>query len=367
MKKQSIAAAAILVSSAFVSSVAGADKPAQSDGDLQCDSLESFAKLDPSVALEGAMAEQAEQLSAELIGQAEVTAIAEENALPPDEAQAAGVEPTMVSPEYSGVEGVRAVVFDADANPTVIAVPDAPRPETGYPTLTSCVRDQDIDTVDDAITGLDVEGEEFVAAGYSPYADRIDIRTSLDPRVVADALPASLTDRHIRIRQANASRADRRWDYAAHYAGARINDGSGGYECSSGFHVWSSAYGPFMLSAGHCSSGVSQVFNNGDNSQYFGTVSAYSFPNPDLLMMNGSTYVGRTYSEPNQTGWARVEGASNPGYNVSYCNNGANSRETCSNLTDASDTFCDAGGCTTNLAYHERACAWGPIVAPRVS
>ncbi len=364
MKLRVIAAALAIVCPALISSAGSAGSAAQSTDTVECDSLERFSKLDPTVELDDTLVDEAQQLTAELVGHDEVTAIAEVDALPPDEARAAGIEPKTVMPQQLGVHGVRAVVFDSDGNPTVVVTPDVPRPALAYAMLVSCVRDQDLAAVDEGIAAISLIDDQFVSAGYSPFTDRIQVVTNLDPKAIAAALPYAMPGRQMSVDNAKASRADRRWDFAQHYAGAQINDGSSsGYDCSSGFYVWSAAYGPFMLSAGHCSWGVPQVFNNGNNSQYFGTVAARSFPNPDLLIMNGSTYIGRTYSGPDQTTWARVEGASNPTYSISYCNNGASSLETCSNLSNSVSTYCDASGCTTDLAYHERACAWGPIAA----
>jgi hypothetical protein len=253
---------------------------------------------------------------------------------------------------------VRAVVFAASGEPTVVVAPDGPREVSGYKTLVSCVSDESIASTTEALTTIKLTGDDFVAAGYSPYTDRIEIRTSLDGASLAERIAKSLVERDYTLIAAQAGgRADRRWDGTPHYAGSQINDGAGGYDCSSGFYV-SGYYGPFALSAVHC---PGNAFNNGNNTVFYGNVATRQFPNPDMLMMNGAAYTGRTYSEANQTSSAGISGAGDPGYNISYCNNGATSLETCSNMTSRSSTFCDAAGCTFDLAYHERACAWGVI------
>lgn len=98
-----------------------------------------------------------------------------------------------------GIPGVRAVMFAADGTPTVIVAPDARPPALEFEVLVSCVSDQDIRAVNDAVAAIPISGDGFASAGYEPFSDAIQVVSNLPSDIVRAALPSNLSDRQLTV------------------------------------------------------------------------------------------------------------------------------------------------------------------------
>jgi hypothetical protein len=262
-----------------------------------------------------------------------------------------------LSATYDKIAGVRGILFDSAGAPTLVVSPDSERSAlpNGVGVLTSCVTDQSLAETIRVVTATKLIDEQFISVGYNPYTDKIAVISSLPVDEINRDLP---NPDDVAVSSGSAARTGRNDDGPPHYSGARLVFPGG--QCSSGFYA-TSGYGPFMLTAGHCGN-LYDAVSNGTGSSSFGSVAARSFPNPDLMIINGSTYAGRVYNAANTTSNTGVSGSGDPSLGVSYCNFGSFILLACSNYNILSTQYCDTGGCTNNLAYTERACAWGPVV-----
>ncbi len=336
-------------------------------GDVSaCSTDAAFQSLDYEVDLRGHAAESSEEITAEVMGTPELTSISLGDVQSPIDAAVLGIKPHVDVAPRPGLQGVRAVVFDSEGNPTIVLSPEAPDPDiASLPSLAgvkvdilrSCIPTKDIQAV-----RLLVE-ESFDRAAviaYVPFNDRVMIASDEKWELIERTV--SMLHGRVDVVHQEVGLFSRPSDAAPHYAGAVIKNNQTNNYCSSGYKVWSSAYGAFALSAGHCGD-LNQTFNSGGN--FYGTVMADA-PNPDVLMMNGSTYTGRTYSENDDTSWRAINGTAVPSTNQSYCNNGAFSRETCANpwSVDAEFLVPSAGVTIPHLIVQKRECAWGILGRP---
>lgn len=296
----------------------------------ECDPVDRFERLDLEYVLPNHLADRAEALTAELERQ-----------------------------------GVRAVVFDATARPTVIVDRTFDTTQVGYATLVSCVSDAELDSVRARLRTLNLAKGESIGFGYDIRHDRIDIDTSLDERAIRIALPEPLADSDlVHVARIGLERLSRSSDQSPHRGGAHTNGAEGG--CSSGFPIKHPSFGNSILTAGHCGACGTNVAN-GNYSDSFGTVIQNPY-RPDLgnveydfAVVDGSTYTGRIYTQTNDTTTDALDGHTGPSLNVGYCMVGAESRRLCAEYDDLTREFCDAGGCTRHTALAERVCTSGVL------
>lgn len=322
-----------------------------------------FAMLDQELSLTGNLADRAERITAEVMGSPEITSIEERQALTSDDSARSMVQRTLEVPASPGIPGARAVAFDEVGNPYVVMSPNSPvadidrLPYSGavdVTVLTSCITDKEIVDLRGAIQK---ESDRPALLGYNAFDDVLILITDESLDKVQKAL--AVTTSRIELIDEAVGQFARGADAAPHFAGSIISNNQAGGFCSSGFRVWNAAFGNLALSAGHCGN-LNQTMNSGTN--FYGTIVADS-TSLDLLMMNGSTYAGRTYSANDDTTNQRINGASSPSLNVSYCNNGGYSRETCSNpLFVLGDYIAGPGLSWTNVTVHRRECSWGVVL-----
>lgn len=143
-------------------------------------------------------------------------------------------------------------------------------------------------------------------------------------------------------------RSGRSNDAAPHWGGAQLQR-AGVLNCTSGFTVVNSTGDRAIMAAGHCYN-LNETVPNGNNTSSFGKVVFRTFPEPDLLSISTSTYVGRHYSEISDLGGRRVQGALDPALNVGYCQYGSVSLRICTGYVTLNTSFTDSSGTTYNLA-----------------
>jgi hypothetical protein len=219
----------------------------------------------------------------------------------------------------------------------------------------SCVSTEDLDRVQEVASTWNYRDGEFFSIGYSAFDDAILV-TSTIPRDegykgltrggVSLKTGMHATINYIEVETESVGRLGRSNDAAPHWGGAQI--WRSGAQCSSGFTVVNSTGDRAIMSAGHCFE-LGQSIENGVGSSV-GTVVFRTFPDPDLLSISGSSYVGRHYSEVSDVGGRRVQGSTDPALNVGYCEYGAVGLRICTGYVTTNTTYTDASGSTTNLA-----------------
>jgi hypothetical protein len=259
----------------------------------------------------------------------------------------------------ASVRGVRGLLLLTDSTFRLIVGPDFVPPTDGWAkdlgieVVTSCIPDQFIDLARSEISKLALANNPkgYTSVGYSPVSDSVEaFSTALSDsemdRAVSSAFKGDSADWWLSLYTGvDGGPAFRSADVANHFGGSKIvilkNFPGGNKICSSGFYV-TSPYGPFMLTAKHCSldqNGVPKIgypvangvpSNTGSSS--FGSIAAVAGSGLDFALINGSTYAGRTYSFTDDTSSRPVFGT--VGYNLidSFCNYGHVTRRRCAGV-----------------------------------
>jgi hypothetical protein len=275
---------------------------------------------------------------------------------------------------FEGHPGFRAAIYDGLSTAIVV---DGER-MTEWDALMgrelriakSCVPETLIVATMAAVTGLELGDADFATSAYDALEDAVLVATTLLPHLVSDAIGKELDGNSglesvassvkagtLRITQASpgsSSRMGRNDDSEPFRGGSRIRLGDA--VCSTGFTLGGTAWGTVEVTAGHCGTNGTSVWN-GQSSNLVGTLRGRSLPNPDLAVIAGKNYVAKSYSAYNLTSSKNISGSANPATGVSYCQMGAISWRVCTSYDALNAAFCDDSGCTNNLAYAEQGCS----------
>jgi hypothetical protein len=149
------------------------------------------------------------------------------------------------------------------------------------------------------------------------------------------------------------SRAGRTNNTSPFYGGGKINVSvpQGLNLCTTGFYISSSSNGTVMVIAGHCSEGLnSRAVWNGNNSAQIGNTEGVRFPDPDLGLIDGSSFDDRSFAWNDQTTHKDISGALEPTTGVAYCQFGAVSLRRCYSYIALDVAYEDVYGVTNHLA-----------------
>lgn len=250
--------------------------------------------------------------------------------------------------------------------------------DEGATVVSSCVQTGVLDSAKKVISDATHDSGEFSSVAYNVFTDSVELATTLDVGLIRDAvgdefqkttgalLDLALANADLVI-VASAPSADNRLagrltDTTPFYGGAKViyPNGSG---CSTGFHINSGTNGTVMVTAGHCGTNGS-VLVNGQGSIVVGTVEGRSLPDPDLALIDGKDYAGRSYSANNTSSSKRITDARNPGTGTLYCQMGYKVQRLCASYSSLSAQYCDIQGCTNLLAFTSRSCDIGVLGLP---
>lgn len=231
-----------------------------------------------------------------------------------------------------------------------------------------CVHAEAVEEVKALVAAAAHGRDDFSSVSYNVFTDSVDVITSLDAASLADELGAKgdfeLTSmvRVVESEAGSVSRmAGRLADTAPFFGGARISLPLGG--CSTGFYLNSATRGTVMLTAGHCASNGTTV-RNWNDTLTVGVIEGRSLPNPDLAVIDGQSYAARSFSANDNTSSKAISNAVNPTTGATYCQLGGFSYRICSTYSSLNAQFCDASGCTNDLAFTSRDCTLGTLVRP---
>lgn len=280
--------------------------------------------------------------------------------------------------EFEDAPGFRGVLATADGSYSIVVEPGTGedwgiRASTaGANVIESCVDTSIVDEARKLITSLDYGSKDYSAAGYDVLLDAVSVRSSLALDAIKNAMSSAkggnvetaIADRTLRIdtgQPGEIGRLGRLNDGSPFWGGAKVIIAGGG--CSTGIYINSSTNGTAMVTAGHCGLNGNEAWN-GNDTLLVGTMEGRKFPNPDLALIDGKSYSGKTYCGNDTTTNCSVTGWANPTTGVTYCNMGYAIRRACSAYSILNDDFCDSSGCTTNLAYTSRPCSVGALGFP---
>ena len=289
--------------------------------------------------------------------------------------------------EYQGIPGFRVVVHDADG-PVVIVDParlgewKERMAETGVRVAPSCVSETLIVVAQAAVSRLLMGEGDFGSAGYDAITDAVTVDSTFPIDEVLGAIESALGGttptageadvtrvQITRSERGSVSRASRTDDAPDFYGGAKIqiDIGTGStFKCTTGFYINSASNGTVMLTAGHCSNYGTWPLTvyNGNVTYTLGSTESVHFPDPDLAVIDGSTYAAYSYSAQNQTSFKPIKSSSEPEVSTSYCQFGYASLRICSTYNALDSQYCDSFGCTNHLAYTSRTCPSGDLSVP---
>lgn len=227
--------------------------------------------------------------------------------------------------KYEDVPGFRSVVYDGQAAVVVVearALEEwADLIDKAVRVAPSCVSEDLIEAAAAVVRDLDLGEDESAVSGYDALVDAAfvlsarpdsEIEAALDRSFASsggsDQILKSRASGLLRLRQIQLGpvRSTRNADTSPHWGGARTRTSLGGGLiglCTTGFYINSATNGTAMVTAGHCANDGQNglTVRNGDASVVMGTTEGGRFPDPDLGLIDGGAYSGRTYSSTNQT------------------------------------------------------------------
>lgn len=276
--------------------------------------------------------------------------------------------------KYENVPGFRSVVYDGQAAVVVVearALEEwADLIDKTVRVAPSCVSEDLIEAAAAVVRDLDLGEDESAVSGYDALVDAAfvlsarpdsEIEAALDRSFASsggsDQILKSRASGLLRLRQIQLGpvRSTRNADTSPHWGGARTRTSLGGGLiglCTTGFYINSATNGTAMVTAGHCANDGQNglTVRNGDASVVMGTTEGGRFPDPDLGLIDGGAYSGRTYSSTNQTSNKAIASGGGPATGTVYCQYGATSLRRCYSYSSLSVQLCD-GGCTNGLAF----------------
>jgi hypothetical protein len=129
--------------------------------------------------------------------------------------------------------------------------------------------------------------------------------------------------------------------------------------CSSGFAVVSGCQrymttaGQYDSSNGNSVNGCQSVYGSSCSvsDRWYTQQARPNFPTVDVRVVSGSSYTNRVYSATNTYSNVAITGFGNPASGTPYCQYGVFSGRVCFTMDGVQASWCDAEGCTSNLAY----------------
>jgi hypothetical protein len=202
-----------------------------------------------------------------------------------------------------------------------------------------------------------VEGE-FTSVGYDPRTDTVAVITTMNP--LEFQFPNQDDVTLTPMARGSVLRLGRLDDVSPYKGGGRIITADG-QPCSTGFYVNSSTFGTVMVTSGHCADANGETILNGNMIHSLGTIEGRQLPNPDLALIDGRTYLARSFAWEDNSTLKSVANSANPLTGTYYCNLGSFSQRVCSTYSSLNMQFCDVEGCTTGLAFTSQHCQYGPL------
>lgn len=145
-------------------------------------------------------------------------------------------------------------------------------------------------------------------------------------------------------------------DNSPFFGGARLRIVEAS-QCTSGFSATvNGTTRTGMVTAGHCfPEGFGSDALNGDSSAFYGRVSNFYFPDPDLALLtdpnNNRTYTNRIYTDPGSPTTRTVDNKT-LGTAGNYCVSGSFTGARCGLVYERTGTYCDPDNlCTYSVVY----------------
>lgn len=264
-------------------------------------------------------------------------------------------------------QGALALYWDATLNEAVIVIPgdgsrvivDSIMSNLGIKARVEIahVTGSEIDKILEALGAL-ADDPRLGAASYGFYFDPVLGQVVLEgsaPSEVFAGLLSTYGDEVLYRPGEGGGRLSRHSDFAPFWGGAEVRDNQGStYDCTTGIPVKCGSGTEFMSTAGHCFPLNAEVFSPG-NGLSMGTIHVRAaFPAKDMELIKGKDRAGFVYvgGGGGAEGVAQIGGAADPVVGFSaYCHSGATTFEQCGKTaTSLNGQFCDAAGCTGNLA-----------------
>ena len=297
------------------------------------------------------------------------------------EAIASGIQADAVSRGALGAYwdvGQQELVLVAQASGPVIAASVFAGRGVPVRSKVATVSDADYQFAKDAVIRLVRDGTlkgESTEVSLNLRAGDIEV-TSSAPQSTFDAALASLSGRWTyTLASGDIVRLSSRFnDGEPYWGGDEIKHYNGhGYDyCSSGFAVLKSGT-PYMLTAGHCPFGTTNIVDGGGDVYGHVVYSVFAFNGMDASLIGGEQYGGYIWRGTDSTGahYGNVILAGDPvsGY-TDYCSSGYVSLEKCGlTATGTNILACDRDGWCSNQLVRLNGQPWsagdsgGPIYA----